>query len=284
MPPCFPEFNIAVHPCPYSVSHFCHNKGRNRSSAGLVSSSKFKTLPRNRLRSSEYFAADFCTRGTHVEAGAGRPDVAVVPGDHRVLDHVRRDQLVVDIALKVQDEVVQNHQDLISIHICILFCHHFKAWRGGTNLASYSSPFYQHLPRSHLPAHGGAWEIEEGAGRTLGSSRGTPPARGSFGDNTLLAGGHQERAAAAGRTTFHGLPPPARLIWKSKPSEEAARKQETFSTKQTDLIRAGKVALNYLLPKRQKDEERPRFWRTELRRGVAYPVGWVAVSSCLNAA
>merc|ERR1719270_313547 len=89
--------------------------------------------------------------GGHVEAGAGRPDVAVVPGDHRVLDHVRRDQLVVDIA---------------------------------------------------LPAHGGAWEIEEGAGRTLGSSRGTPPARGSFGDNTLLAGGHQERAAAAGRTTF----------------------------------------------------------------------------------
>ena len=173
MPPCFPEFNIAVHPCPYSVSHFCHNKGRNRSSAGLVSSSKFKTVPRNRLRSSEYFAADFCTRGTHVEAGAGRPDVAVVPGDHRVLDHVRRDQLVVDIALKVQDEVVQNYQDLISIHICILFCHHFKAWRGVTNLASYSSPFYQPLPRSHLPAHGGAWEIEEGAGRTLGSSRGT---------------------------------------------------------------------------------------------------------------
>ena len=86
--------------------------------------------------------------------------------------------------------------------------------------------------------------MEEGAGRTLGSFRGTPPARGSFGDNTLLAGGHQERAAAAGRTTFHGLPPPARLIWKSKPSEEAARKQETFSTKQTDLIRAGKVALN----------------------------------------
>ena len=147
MPPCFPEFNIAVHPCPYSVSHFCHNKGRNRSSAGLVSSSKFKTLPRNRLSSSEYFAADFCTRGTHVEAGAGRPDVAVVPGDHRVLDHVRRDQLVVDIALKVQDEVVQNHQDLISIHICILFCHHFKAWRGGTNLASYSSPFLSTPPR-----------------------------------------------------------------------------------------------------------------------------------------
>ena len=259
MPPCFPEFNIAVHPCPYSVSHFCHNKGRNRSSAGLVSSSKFKTLPRNRLRSSEYFAADFCTRGTHVEAGAGRPDVAVVPGDHRVLDHVRRDQLVVDIALKVQDEVVQNYQDLISIHVCILFCHHFKAWRGVTNLASYSSPFLS-TPPQVSPASSW-WCVGDGrrCGKDSWKFSRDSPARGSFGDNTLLAGGHQERAAAAGRTTFHGLPPPARLIWKSKPSEEAARKQENFSTKQIDLISSGKVALNQLLPKRQKDEERPRF-------------------------
>ena len=50
------EFNS----CPYSVSHFSHNKGRNRSSRGLVSSSKIKTLPRNR---SSLCFADFDTRG-----------------------------------------------------------------------------------------------------------------------------------------------------------------------------------------------------------------------------
>ena len=44
------------------------------------------------------------------------------------------------------------------------------------------------------------------------------------------------------------MPPPPLLppgtTWTGRPSEEAAWKQETFSTKQTDLIRAGKVALN----------------------------------------
>ena len=49
-------------PCPYSVSHFSHNKGGNRSPGGLVSSSKIKSLPRNRLLASSYFA-DFDTRG-----------------------------------------------------------------------------------------------------------------------------------------------------------------------------------------------------------------------------
>ena len=121
-----------------------------------------------------------------------------------------------------------------------------------TNLASYFSlsPFFPNpkplLSDSHLPAHGGA-RVSEEEGAEEGEEM---PILGlwSFeggGDNTLLAGQSRKGLlAAAGRTTFHGLPPPARLIRKSKPSEEAARKQETFSTKQTDLIRAGRVALN----------------------------------------
>ena len=78
-------------------------------------------------------------------------------------------------------------------------------------------------PRPHLPAHGGARVFEDcAAGRTR-------PRRGLWswgGDNTLLATGHQERAAAAGRTTFPRAPSAARLIWKSKPFSEDHRKSK----------------------------------------------------------
>ena len=110
-----------------------------------------------------------------------------------------------------------------------------------TNLASYSSPPFSHPPdlTCQLMVVRGCLKTVQQGGHVQGGDSGL-----EGGDNTLLATGHQERAAAAGRTTFPRAPSAARLIWKSKPSEEAARKQETFSTKQTDLIRADKVALN----------------------------------------
>ena len=92
-----------------------------------------------------------------------------------------------------------------------------------TNLASYSSPPFSHPPdlTCQLMVVRGCLKTVQQGGHVQGGDSGL-----EGGDNTLLATGHQERAAAAGRTTFPRAPSAARLIWKSKPFSEDHRKSK----------------------------------------------------------
>merc|ERR1712098_331281 len=43
-----------------------------------------------------------------IEAGTGSPDIAIVAGNHGILDHISGDQLIVNVALPAHVEVVCN--------------------------------------------------------------------------------------------------------------------------------------------------------------------------------